>query len=50
MSSVIGDIWKIIWADLEVHEMLGKGFFGEVRRATWKGNFQLEKEIPNSEN
>eukprot|EP01119_Soliformovum_irregulare_P002835 TRINITY_DN13093_c0_g1_i1.p1 TRINITY_DN13093_c0_g1~~TRINITY_DN13093_c0_g1_i1.p1 ORF type:complete len:675 (+),score=159.41 TRINITY_DN13093_c0_g1_i1:188-2212(+) len=35
--SVIGDIWKISWIDLEIHEMLGKGFFGEVRRATWKG-------------
>jgi hypothetical protein len=29
--------WYIDYTDLEVGEVIGKGYFGEVRRGTWKG-------------
>lgn len=28
--------WKIEWDDLELNDFLGKGYFGEVRKAKWK--------------
>jgi len=30
-------LWNIDYSSLEMKELLGKGFFGEVRRAVWKG-------------
>lgn len=30
-------VWSIDYSELDVKELIGKGFFGEVRRAKWKG-------------
>jgi hypothetical protein len=32
-----GKQWEINAADLLVGDVIGKGFFGEVRRGAWKG-------------
>jgi len=38
-------IWKIEHSELQFCELLGKGYFGEVRRAIWKGTEVAVKEI-----
>jgi hypothetical protein len=35
----IGTHFEIGFSELELGDVIGKGFFGEVRKAKWKGRF-----------
>ena len=41
----VRETWEIDKSELKMCEMLGKGFFGEVRRAIWNGTEVAVKEI-----